>query len=120
MCQGQVLMADKGYRSKELEAQMAALGNTVVRPAAKSEPPRPGQRLSRPLRQIIESVNQTPQAQLDLEHHGGRKADGVVARVLQRLLALTAAIWHSQNSDQSVLRSLVACDHRADPLELII
>jgi len=31
--------------------------------------------------------------------------------VLQRLLALTAAIWHNQHSGQSRLRSLVAYDH---------
>jgi len=77
----------------------------------KNEPPRPGQRFLRPFRQVIESVNQTLKAQLDLERHGGRKPSGVVARVLQRLLALTAAIWHNQNTGQHVLRSLVAYDH---------
>jgi hypothetical protein len=110
-CEGQILMADKGYRSEEFDRQMAALGITVVRPAVKNEPPRPGQRFLRPFRQVIESVNQTLKAQLDLERHGGRKPSGVVARVLQRLLALTAAIWHNQNTGQHVLRSLVAYDH---------
>jgi hypothetical protein len=108
---GQVLMADKGYRSKEFEDQMAALGISLVRPATKKEATRPGERFLKPFRQIIESINQTLKAQLDLERHGGRKADGVVARVLQRLLALTAAIWHNQSSGQPVLRSLVAYDH---------
>jgi len=110
-CKGQVLMADKGYRSKELEEQLAALGMTLVRPTMKNEAGRPGQRYLKPFRQIIESINQTLKAQLDLERHGGRKPDGVAARVLQRLLALTAAIWHNQNSGQPVLRSLVAYDH---------
>ncbi|MGH9044571.1 MAG: IS982 family transposase, partial [Acidimicrobiales bacterium] len=32
-------------------------------------------------------------------------------RVLQRLLALTAAIWHNDHSGRPVLRSLVAYDH---------
>jgi hypothetical protein len=31
--------------------------------------------------------------------------------VLQRLLALTAAIWHNHHSDQPVLRPLTAYDH---------
>jgi len=31
-CEGQILMADKGYRSEEFDRQMAALGITVVRP----------------------------------------------------------------------------------------
>jgi hypothetical protein len=44
------------------------------------------------LRQIIESINQTFKGQLDLERHGGRTPDGVVVRVLQRILAMTAAI----------------------------
>jgi hypothetical protein len=108
---GQVLMADKGYRSKEFDAFVAGCGITLVRPAMKGEPPRPGQGFLRPFRQIIESVNQTLKAQLDLERHGGRTARGVVARVWQRLLALTAAIWHNENTRQPVLRSLTAYDH---------
>jgi hypothetical protein len=48
-----------------------------------------------PLSQIIESVNDTFKGQLDLEHHGGHIPDGVLARVLQRILAPTAAVWHN-------------------------
>jgi hypothetical protein len=32
-------------------------------------------------------------------------------RVLQRVLALTAAIWHNWSTGQAVMRSLVAYDH---------
>jgi hypothetical protein len=32
-------------------------------------------------------------------------------RVYQRLLALTAAIWHNDHSGQPVKRSLLAYDH---------
>jgi hypothetical protein len=42
-------------------------------------------------------------AQLDLERHGGRKPAGVCARVLQRLLALTAAIWHNETTGHAAL-----------------
>ena len=35
----------------------------------------------------------------------------IAARVLQRILALTAAIWHNDKTDQSILRSLTAYDH---------
>ena len=72
---------------------------------------RPGARFLKPLRQLIESVNETLKGQLDLERHGGHTPQGVVTRVLQRLLALTAAIWHNHHSQQPVLRSLVAYDH---------
>jgi hypothetical protein len=108
---GQVLMADKGYRSDELEKALADMGITLIRPTMKGEAGRPGQCFLKPFRQIIESVNQTLKAQLDLERHGGRTPRGVTARVWQRMLALTAAIWHNQNTGEPVLRSLVAYDH---------
>ena len=63
------------------------------------------------MRQVIESVNDTLKGQLDLERHGGRTVDGVTVRVLQRILALTAAIWHNDTTGQPVMRSLVAYDH---------
>jgi hypothetical protein len=34
-----------------------------------------------------------------------------MTRVLQRLLALTTAIWHNHKTGQRSLRSLVAYDH---------
>jgi Transposase DDE domain len=108
---GLVILVDKGYRDTQTEAILAAQGVTVLRPAYKQEPPRPGHVLFKPLRQLIESVNDTLKGQLDLERHGGRTIEGVTARVLQRLLALTAAIWHNHKTGQPVLRSLVAYDH---------
>ena len=110
---GQVLMADKGYRSAAFEAELNARGITLIRPAIKSETTgRPLAQFLKPFRQIIESVNQTLKAQLDLERHGGRKPAGVCARILQRLLALTAAIWHNETSGATgPARSLLAYDH---------
>jgi hypothetical protein len=108
---GLVILVDKGYRDAETEAILAAQGVTVLRPAYKGERPRSGHRLFRPLRQLIESVNDTLKGQLDLERHGGRTIEGVTVRVLQRLLALTAAIWHNHKTGQPVLRSLIAYDH---------
>ena len=108
---GQVLLVDKGYRDAETEAILAAWGVTLLRPAYQGEAPRPGQRLLGPLRQLIESVNDTLKGQLDLERHGGRTIQGVTVRVRQRLLALTAAIWHNHKTGQPVLRSLIAYDH---------
>jgi hypothetical protein len=67
--------------------------------------------LFKPLRQVIESINQTFKAQLDLERHGGRTLAGVAVRVLQRLLALTAAIWHNDTTGAPVHRSLITYDH---------
>lgn len=108
---GQTLMADKGYRSAEFESFIAGQGATLIRPALKNEALRPGQRFLRPFRQIIESINQSLKAQLDLERHAGRSLAGVAARVLQRLLALTAVIWRNEQEGLPVLRSLTAYDH---------
>ena len=109
---GQTIMADKGYRSATFEAELNANGMTLIRPATKTERRRPAQQFLKPFRQIIESVNQTFKAQLDLERHGGRKPAGVCTRVLQRILALTTAIWHNETSNQpGPARSLLAYDH---------
>src|SRR5258706_160045 len=49
--------------------------------------------------------------QLDLEQHGGRTRAGVIARIWQRILALTAAIWHNDRIGAPIKRSLIAYDH---------
>jgi len=41
----------------------------------------------------------------------GRAPEGVIARVLTRILALTAAVWHNDKTGQDVKRSLIAYDH---------
>jgi hypothetical protein len=38
-------------------------------------------------------------------------ASGAITRVMQRILALTTAIWHNDANGQDVLRSLTAYDH---------
>jgi hypothetical protein len=108
---GQTVIADKGYASREFETFLNERGARLLRPAFKNQRPRPSASLLKPLRQIIESVNDTLKGQLDLERHGGRTHDGVATRVLQRILALTAAIWHNERAAQPALRSLIAYDH---------
>jgi hypothetical protein len=108
---GQTLIADKHYYGRQFEAALAACGVRLLRPARKGEAQRPGAQLFRPLRQVIESINQTFKGQLDLERHGGHTPAGVVVRVLQRILALTAVIWHNDHAGQPTARSLLAYDH---------
>jgi Transposase DDE domain len=74
---GLVILVDKGYRDAETESILAGQGVRVLRPAYKGEAPRTGQGLFKPLRQLIESVNDTLKGQLDLERHGGRTIQGV-------------------------------------------
>ncbi|MEO7573966.1 MAG: transposase [Acidimicrobiales bacterium] len=109
---GRVLIADKGYRRATFETELNQAGVTLIRPNLKSETPRPGARYLKAFRQIIESVNQTLKSQLDLERHGGGTRPGVCARILQRILALTAAIWHNETTQRDgPARSLTAYDH---------
>ena len=106
-------MADKGYRSASFEEDLNEAHMTLIRPATKTEAPRSGQRFLRPFRQIIESIFQTFKGQLDLERHGGRTKAGVVARVLQPILALTTVIWHNETTQRpGPARSLIAYDHQ--------
>ncbi len=89
---GQTLLADKNYYGREFERQLAHLGVEL-------------------LRQLIESVNDTLKGQLDPEQHGECTPGGVAVRILQRLLALTAAISHNHKAGAPVIRSLTAYDH---------
>ena len=108
---GQVIIGDKNYYGRDFEAILASTGLSLLRPARKGEAQRPGTEFFRPLRQITESINDTLKGQLDLERHGGHTPAGVLVRVLQRILALTATIWHNDRASQPVKRSLLAYDH---------
>ncbi|MGW6244332.1 IS982 family transposase [Streptomyces roseolus] len=108
---GQTLIGDKNYFGRAFEGQLAEQDIRLLRPARKDEPERAGAPLFKPLRQVIESVNGTFKGQLDLEQHRGRTPGGAIARVMRRILALTAAIWHNDHTSQPVLRSLTAYDH---------
>ena len=107
----QMLIADKNYFGREFEAELADARIDLLRPARKGETSGPGARFFKPLRQIIESINQTLKGQLDLERHGGRNPAGVCTRIAQRILALTAAIWHNDHLGATIRRSLIAYDH---------
>ncbi len=97
---GQTILADMQYYGRNFETALAAQGLNLLRKARKGEPPRAGTALIKPLRQTIESINQTLKAQLDLERHGGRTVPGVAIRVIVRVLALTAVIWHNDHTSQ--------------------
>jgi len=62
------------------------------------------------LRQRVEAIIWALKHQLGLEYHGGRVSAGLWARVLQRLLALNACIWHNWMIGAPVKRSLIAYD----------
>jgi hypothetical protein len=108
---GLLLVTDKGFASRTLEASLSAGGITLLRPSRKDEAARGGEPVLKKVRQLIESVNDTLKGQLDLEQHGGRTFEGIAVRVAQRVLALTAAIWFNFRTGQDTARSLIAYDH---------
>lgn len=108
---GQTVVGDKGYVSHRLDAHLAGLGLTLIRPSYRNLKPHPDEHLLKPIRQLIESVNDTLKGQLDLERHGARTPAGVLARVGQRILALTTAIWHNRHTRAPITRSLITYDH---------
>ncbi|MDR1442049.1 MAG: hypothetical protein LBJ02_06650 [Bifidobacteriaceae bacterium] len=116
---GQILLTDMNYHGKAFEELLASEGVVLLRKARKGDKPGPGQRFLKPFRQVIESINDTLKGQLSLELHGGKTAQGVCARVAQRVLALNAIVWFNEQIGAPVLRSLTAYDHQ-NPQESII
>jgi hypothetical protein len=87
-----------------------AASHCYARPTATVHPTRPST-CSNPFAKLVESIFDTLKGQLDLDLHGGRSIDGVGTRIAQRLLAMTAAIWHNRATGQPTTRSLTAYDH---------
>ena len=107
---GTAVVTDKGLSGEDTEAFFAGpdLGLALIRPARKDEEPRP---FPNWLRQRVETIIWALKNQLGLERHGGRAPAGLWARIIQRLLALNAAIWFSWLIGAPVKRSLIAYDH---------
>jgi hypothetical protein len=77
---GVALIGDKNYFGREFEAKLAGMHIELLRPARKGEAERAGSHLFKPLRQVIESINETFKGQLDLERHHGRIVLPVMGR----------------------------------------
>ena len=93
---GTAIVTDKGLAGEDFLAS-DDLGLALIRPARKDEKtPRP---FPNWLRQRIEAVIWALKNQLGLERHGGRVPAGLWARIVQRLLALNACIWHVTGSE---------------------
>jgi Transposase DDE domain len=108
---GQTLIGDKNYFGRLFEEELTEREIGLLRPVRKGEARRAGQKYLKPFRQVIESVNWSLKGQLSLEEHGGRTDAGIFTRVLVRVLALTAGIWHNDKTGQDAKRSLIAYDH---------
>ncbi len=108
---GTAIVTDKGLSGEDTEAFFAGpdLSLTLIRPARKDE--KTPRYFPNWLRQRVEAIIWTLKNQLGLERHGGRVPAGLWARIVQRLLALNAAIWHNWQIGAPVKRSLIGYDH---------
>jgi hypothetical protein len=106
---GTLMVGDKGFAGGEFQGVLAGLELGLLRPARTDEPD-PGVFPSW-LRQRIEAIIWTLKHQLGLDRPGGRVPAGLWARVVQRLLALNAAIWFNWQIGAPTKRSLIAFDH---------
>jgi hypothetical protein len=73
---GQTLIGDKNYFGADLQTQLAQTGAVLLRPARKGEPDPAASPLFKPLRQTIESINQTPKASRTWDATAGTPATG--------------------------------------------
>jgi hypothetical protein len=106
---GSTVVGDKGFRGAAFEAALLRQGIVLVRPACSNEAD-PGL-FPKWLRQPVEAVIGTLKEQFGIEHPRAHKPDGLFTRVIQRLLALNAGIWHNWHTGTERKRSLIAFDH---------
>jgi hypothetical protein len=107
--EGSAVITDKGLAGQTTEEVFAKLGLCLLRPARADEAD-PGV-FPNWLRQRVEAIIWTLKGQLGLDRPGGRIPAGLWTRVVQRLLALHAAIWFNWQIGAPVKRSLIAYDH---------
>ncbi|GHH11619.1 hypothetical protein GCM10018780_49400 [Streptomyces lanatus] len=128
---GLLIIADKGFASKEFENDLVMRGAGLLLPSFKREKKRRGEGLLKSVRQLIESVNATLKGQLDLEQHGGRTFEGVAVRVAQRIRAMAAATtrpaprargrWsHSITEHIGLVRPVPRVERRAPRVPLLL
>ena len=103
------VVTDKGLSGQGTEEFFAGLDLHLIRPARRDE--HDTGTFPNWLRQRVEAIIWTLKNQLGLERHGGRVPAGLWTRILQRLLALNAVIWHNWQIGAPVKRSLIAYDH---------
>jgi hypothetical protein len=91
---GSVLFADGGFWGREYLASMQLIDIELITPAKHKISQRPAAEIAKArIRLVIESVFCTLKRQMGLEAHQAKTLAGLVARIAQRLLALTIGIY---------------------------
>ena len=91
---GSTLFADGGFWGREYLASMQLIGIKLITPAKHKVSQRPATEIAKArIRLVIESVFATLKRQMRLQDHLAKTLPGLVARIAQRLLALTLGIY---------------------------
>jgi hypothetical protein len=88
------LFADGGFWGREYLASMQLIDIELITPAKHKVSQRPAAEIAKArIRLVIESVFATLKRQMGLQDHQAKTLPGLVARIAQRLLALTLGIY---------------------------
>jgi Transposase DDE domain len=91
---GSTLFADGGFWGREYLASMQLIDIQLITPAKHQRSQRPATEVAKArIRLIIESVFATLKRQMGLQDHLAKTLPGLIARIAQRLLALTLGIY---------------------------
>jgi len=91
---GSVLFVDGGLAGREYLSSMQLIDIQLITPAKHKPSQRPPAEIAKArIRLVIESVFATLKRQMGLQDHQAKTLPGLVARIAQRLLALTLAIY---------------------------
>lgn len=89
-----IWFADKGFWGREYDASLQLVGVRLITPDKHRLGQRPPSEIAKArIRLVIESVFATLKRQMRLETHLAKTLPGLIARIAQRLLALTIAIY---------------------------
>jgi hypothetical protein len=91
---GSVLFADGGFWGREYHSSMQLIDIQLITPTKHKPSQRPAAEIAKArVRLVIESVFATLKRQMGLDAHLAKTLPGLVARIAQRLLALTLGIY---------------------------
>ncbi|HEY2651592.1 MAG TPA: transposase [Solirubrobacteraceae bacterium] len=91
---GTVMFTDGGFWGREYLASMELIDIQLITPAKHKLSQRPeSEKAKARIRLVIESVFATLKRQMGLENHLAKTLPGLIARIAQRLLALTLGIY---------------------------
>jgi hypothetical protein len=108
--EGLVILGDKGYTGPRVQEAARLKNSKVIIPSKQDWGKGKGEDIYRGMRQIVELVFQSFKQQLSLESLRALTLQGLITRIMQRILAYTAARFANRLAGLPT-RCLIAYDH---------